>query len=698
MSERITDERFDLELRRFLAWQADDVHGAPSPADVAAALGARGVAGRRSVRLTPALAGLMLLLALLITAMLGALVAAELLRRDDPLGDHSPISLGVGAWEELVAGHDGRVWSSGEQGISVYDPSTGETRVFGLADDPLLAGGRILAAAADGGVWLGHWASGGVVRFDGAEFGDPISFPGGRICGISDVDELVVLGCDGTIARLEDSAWTTLTDSYPDRHAWGLSLDDAGAFWVIGSAAALEPARVWEHRAGTWTSHEMDPALAVDMKGLAVASDGSVWVWGTLGVVRHDGSAWRTLFPGDMGGGEISSLALAADGSVWTATGDAWVAHHHGGARTTYHVPWDGGPHAAPQVVVSGTEVFASAGGGLAQLVVDRFTVVDPGPPGTLRHVESIAVDALGVAWLLTSGDDHSPGMPRRVGRIVENDYEELNQSGEAIRLGADDRIWVATPEGPMRLEDGSFELVGPPISLSSATEDEAWHELPPYAIGGDGTPYTVVRGGTDSIVQLAGGAWQELPHAELAGAITAIAVAPDDALWVAVASPEVALLRLSGSDWSTVALPARSLADIVSIAFDRDGTAWFDVGLTVNCTEDHFFGLRCRASRGVARLESGEWTVFDEVAGESLGDDARHPERRRFGDLAIAPEGTVWLATERGVSRFDGQHWRLIVEVDRLADVAAGPDGSVWAGGVGIHRLGSAADGSVDD
>jgi hypothetical protein len=52
MSERITDERFDLELRRFLAWQADDVHGAPSPADVAAALGARGVAGRRSPALS----------------------------------------------------------------------------------------------------------------------------------------------------------------------------------------------------------------------------------------------------------------------------------------------------------------------------------------------------------------------------------------------------------------------------------------------------------------------------------------------------------------------------------------------------------------------------------------------------------------------------------------------------------------------
>lgn len=151
MSERMTDERFDLELRRFLAWQADDVHGAPGPAAVAAELSARGGVGRRSIRLTPALAGVMLLLALLITALFGSLIAADLLRRDDPLDEHSPISLGMGAWEELVAGHDGKLWSSGEQGISVYDPSTGEACVFGLADDALLARGWILAAAADGG-------------------------------------------------------------------------------------------------------------------------------------------------------------------------------------------------------------------------------------------------------------------------------------------------------------------------------------------------------------------------------------------------------------------------------------------------------------------------------------------------------------------------------------------------------------------
>ncbi|CAN5844184.1 hypothetical protein BH24CHL6_BH24CHL6_03610 [soil metagenome] len=342
----------------------------------------------------------------------------------------------------------------------------------------------------------------------------------------------MALGCNGTIARLEGTSWTTLADSYPDRYAWGLAIDGTGTFWVLGSPAALDPARVWEHRAGTWTSHEMDAELAVDMKGTATAPDGSVWVWGTLGVAHYDGTAWQTLSPGEMGAREISSLAL--DGSVWSAIGDASVSRHHGGTLTRFRVPWDGGPAVAPQVVVSEAGVFASVGGALAQLVDDRFTVVDPGPPATLRHVENIAVDAMGVAWLLTSGDDHSPDMPRRVGRVLEDDYEELNQSGEAIRLGADDRIWVATPEGPMRLEEGSSELVGPSLSLAIATEEGAWSELPPYAIGRDGTPYTILPGPNETIVRLADGVWQELPHFDFKGAITAMAVAPDDALWVA--------------------------------------------------------------------------------------------------------------------------------------------------------------------
>ncbi|CAN5844289.1 hypothetical protein BH24CHL6_BH24CHL6_03620 [soil metagenome] len=144
--------------------------------------------------------------------------------------------------------------------------------------------------------------------------------------------------------------------------------------------------------------------------------------------------------------------------------------------------------------------------------------------------------------------------------------------------------------------------------------------------------------------------------------------------------------------------LPERVGGDIVSIAFYLDGTAWFDVGLDANCVDHDFFGLQCRASRGVARLDSSEWTVFDEVAGQSLGTDDRHPGRRHFGDLAIGPEGTVWLATEHGIARFDGQHWSLVMELDRVADVATGPDGSVWAGGIGIHRLHIPADDGDDD
>jgi hypothetical protein len=701
MSERMTDERLDLEIRRFLAWQAEDLGGAPGPADVAAALSARIGGARQPLRLSQP-AGLLLLLTLLITALLGALIAGSLLRTIDHRAELSPMSLGIGAWEELVAGRDGRVWSSGEQGISVYDPSTGETRVFGLADDPLLARGWILAAAADGGIWLRHTASGGAVHFDGTELGDPITFPGGRICGLSDGDELLALACNGTVARLADSVWTTLADSFPDRYAWGLAIDGTGTFWVIGSREAGGPARVWEHRAGTWASHEMAPALAVDMKGTATAPDGSVWVWGTLGAAHHDGSAWRTLSPGEMGAHELWSFSLAADGSVWGTTEDlgldATVFRYESGSLKTFRLPPAEGPGLVPQIVVAETGVFASVGGALAQLLDDVFTVVDPGPPIGLRHIQDIAVDADGVAWLLMGSDDDPPDLPARLGHVVKDQYAELAQRGQAIRLGADGRIWMATADGPVRLEGDSFELVGPALSLAVEAEEGARLELPPYTIGRDGTPYTVVGGANETIVRLADGEWRDLPDSGSAGAITAMAVAPDDALWVAAGRPEPTLLRFAGGQWSTVSLPEQVGGDIVSIAFDRDGTAWFDVGFDVDCSEG-LIGLWCRSSRGVARLDRGEWTVFDGVAGQSLGADDRYPGRRHFGDLAVGPDGTVWLATEHGIARFDGRRWSLVAEGDiwSYVAVAVGPDGSVWTGGIGIHRLEIAAEGDDD-
>jgi ligand-binding sensor domain-containing protein len=60
----------------------------------------------------------------------------------------------------------------------------------------------------------------------------------------------------------------------------------------------------------------------------------------------------------------------------------------------------------------------------------------------------------------------------------------------------------------------------------------------------------------------------------------------------------------------------------------------------------------------------------------------------------AVAPDGTLWVGTEGGVSRFGGQDWTTYTPADGLADsnvlaVAVAPNGTVWLGtwGRGVSR-----------
>lgn len=48
------------------------------------------------------------------------------------------------------------------------------------------------------------------------------------------------------------------------------------------------------------------------------------------------------------------------------------------------------------------------------------------------------------------------------------------------------------------------------------------------------------------------------------------------------------------------------------------------------------------------------------------------------------APDGTIWAIQERGVARFDGEHWTTYTTEDGLVDdrvtaIAIAADGAIW-------------------
>lgn len=102
MSDTTRDEQFERELRRFLAWQADDTVGAPSATELAARIaGRRRAAGPGSVLALPAYQRPVLiavLLALLLALLLGGAVffGSPLLPdltivENDPIAQNTPL-------------------------------------------------------------------------------------------------------------------------------------------------------------------------------------------------------------------------------------------------------------------------------------------------------------------------------------------------------------------------------------------------------------------------------------------------------------------------------------------------------------------------------------------------------------------------------------------------------------------------------
>ena len=87
-----------------------------------------------------------------------------------------------------------------------------------------------------------------------------------------------------------------------------------------------------------------------------------------------------------------------------------------------------------------------------------------------------------------------------------------------------------------------------------------------------------------------------------------------------------------------------------------------------------------------------GIWLPEVEVAvREGAGGQAATSYAGKIWDVAADESGHVWVATDVGLSRFDGQQWTTFTEVDGLADdlvcsVAVDEQGRVWAGS--LHGL----------
>lgn len=163
-------------------------------------------------------------------------------------------------------------------------------------------------------------------------------------------------------------------------------------------------------------------------------------------------------------------------------------------------------------------------------------------------------------------------------------------------------------------------------------------------------------------VVRFDGQVWQSIGPVctRVKGLVLDMAFAPDGTLWMAGTAGLVQYDRQTGTMRDQLDL---SLGLAHSLVVGADGTIWMS-GWTGSL-----------GSYYVGRFDGSEWTTFDTT---ELFDDI-------VTRVVVGPDGLLWCATPyHGVVRYDGHTWKEFTTADdlpsnRIVDIAVAPDGMIW-------------------
>lgn len=481
-----------------------------------------------------------------------------------------------------------------------------------------------------------------------------------------------------------------------------------------------------------------DDQSAIDgaVRSVAVAPGGVVWAGTETDVGRFDGRSWKRC-PSPA---PVQDLAVAADGEVWAATANGVGRYVPSEEVWTFYTEEHGLPSSHAQVVAVSPEgdvwtyVLYE---GLFRFDGANWRPVDGAPGG---RVADIAFAPDGNLWVAFAGGLHFPA-----GSLAHYDghmwtdvtTDQGLASISAVGLGPEGLVAAGTSLGLGIYQGGEWHFLkeGPThdavTSVVVTPDGAAWFGF------GDHSASTPGGG----LSRFDGHDWHYfLDNSE----VNALAVSPDGSLWVGAGCD---VQRFDGVAWENVALCGEYLmtGNISDIVFTPDGSAWVANGFGLarfdgeRTVYDRMIGSVVVAPDGaiwmngwegrqdsfyVARFDWLEWTTYkggDSFPGGfmvgAMTPDGRLwgtvPERRlasfdgqswadelswTFYDtadglpldsilvMAVAPDGALWVGTEGGVARFDGQNWSAYPTEHGLVGnavraIAFGRDAEVWFG-----------------
>jgi DNA-binding NtrC family response regulator/ligand-binding sensor domain-containing protein len=409
-------------------------------------------------------------------------------------------------------------------------------------------------------------------------------------------------------------------------------------------------------RNGTWRKFTTVDGLA-SPRAEHVIQDGSGDIWigtATGGVSRFDGETWQTYTRVDgLSGNQVPALELGKDGRLWLGTYDGGLCW------------WDGTGFQHP----AGNEIVS-------------------------RSVSHLLADESGRIWFagqenlgFYEGDDWVDLLP-----LYKSCYAVDLRTCWGIARDGRGCVWFGTNLGLLGYEDGALRLEFP--------TEEPKMDIPP-AVGEDG------RGGI--WVSSGGRLWRGdgesfAPIFELVEEeeCRKIQIDREGRPWFLLQTAYYADSR--GMQHLTIEgeVPSLNLSGMVQ---DQDGRFWLASWIAgVYCYDPHTIqiclprggkknprqtaGLLCARDgrvwlgnlHGDEREAVGFWNgerfkPFDEAADQGFG---------KCFSLAEGSDGSVYLGTDGGLLRWDGDHlWRIELPegewIERTFALCANPDGGIF-------------------
>ncbi|MBD3225911.1 MAG: hypothetical protein GF313_14375, partial [Caldithrix sp.] len=379
-----------------------------------------------------------------------------------------------------------------------------------------------------------------------------------------------------------------------------------GGLWISHRSkfAYVSPDRqsieIYDAYKGFEKNDQLQNVRGVD--ALAVGGDGSLWIAASSShLVRfnRNESSWEAVKIGGEKNGhyDIEDMVIGPENTIWMAA-EQGIIRYKEQQWNTYNRDNIDVPHYEPRL-----------------------------RDNTALHVHSIDASENGSLYAAT---EHGILVWKKGQWEYVFDFELVRDHEITSLLTENNRLWVGNNAY------GLLELIPP---------DQAQRSESPKSFG------AMMNGWKSK-------AYHCSPLKFRVDRASTLCASPDGSIWIAndfIHSygavnfhPDSA--KVSGFDKVNSPLPGN---DVYDIAVDAEGTPWFVT------------------TEGIMHPEkNGSWRTYNPV-NSGLPDDPT--------DIEIHPNGTVYAGTNKGLGIFDGQRWTADVPGMNVEKTTIAPDGSVW-------------------